>query len=196
MKSLRLIIGFAFLAASAPLARSQDFLDRLDETLTFTALNDNVRLRLSGTLDLEVYYFQQPPPGLILTDDDADALFNSRLTLFFDAQLGPQLYVFVQSRVDTGFDPTDRGVQIRLDEYAVRYAPWEDGRLSFQIGKFGSVVGNWIPRHLSWENPFITAPVPYETVTKIEDKKAPFPGYLTRPGGLVDPKYEYFPSVI
>lgn len=194
MKILRVLSALAFMATALPSAKAQDFLDRLDETLTLTAFNDNVRARVSGTLDLEVYYFQQPPPGFILTDDDA--LFTPRLTLFFDAQLGPQLYLFVQSRVDTGFDPTDHGVEIRLDEYALRYTPWEDGRVSFQIGKFGSVVGNWIPRHLSWENPFITAPVPYETVTKIEDKKAPFPGYLTLPGGLVDEKYEYLPSVI
>ena len=87
-------------------------------------------------------------------------------------------------------------MQLRLDEYALRYTPWKEGQFSFQIGKFGSIVGNWIPRHLSWENPFITAPVPYEVITKIEDKTAPFPGYLTQPGGIVDEKYEYLPSVI
>ena len=194
MTAFRLILVSAFVGAALPSAKGQDFLDRLGETLTFTALNDNVRARVSGTLDLEYYQFQQPAPGLILTEEDS--LFNARLSLFFDAQLGPKFYLFIQSRVDTGFDPTDRGVQLRLDEYALRYTPWEDGRINFQIGKFGSVVGNWIPRHLSWENPFVTAPVPYEVITKIEDKKAPFPGYLTQPGGIVDDKYEYLPSVI
>jgi hypothetical protein len=189
-----LIVALAFMAASLPAGRAQDFLDRLGETLSFTGFNDNVRARVSGTLDLEYYHFQQPAPGLILTEDDS--LFNARLSLFFDAQLGPKVYVFLQSRVDTGFDPTDHGVQLRLDEYALRYTPWEDGRLNIQIGTFGSVVGNWIPRHLSWENPFVTAPVPYEVITKIEDKTAPFPGYLTQPGGIVDEKEEYLPSVI
>jgi hypothetical protein len=194
MKRFRLMAAFALAAAALPMARAQDFLDRLGETLTFTGFNDNFRARVSGTLDLEYYQFQQPAPGLILTEDDS--LFNARLSLFIDAQLGPKFYLFIQSRIDSGFDPTDRGVQLRLDEYALRYTPWEDGRLNIQIGTFGSVVGNWIPRHLSWENPFVTAPVPYEVITKIEDKTAPFPGYLTLPGGIVDEKEEYLPSVI
>lgn len=194
MKALRLIFCVALMLPALPPAKAQDFLDRLGETLTFTGFNDNVRARVSGTLDLEYYHFQQPAPGLILTEDDS--LFNARLSLFFDAQLGPKFYLFLQSRVDSGFDPTDHGVQLRLDEYALRYTPWEDGRLNIQIGAFGSIVGNWIPRHLSWENPFVTAPVPYEVITKIEDRTAPFPGYLTQPGGIVDEKEEYLPSVI
>jgi len=35
------------------------------------------------------------------------------------------------------------------------------------------VIGNWAPRHLSWDNPFITAPVPYERLTAIYDTEAP-----------------------
>src|SRR6266700_3433743 len=37
-----------------------DFLDRLDSTLTLSAFHDNFRARLSGTLDLEIYNFDQP----------------------------------------------------------------------------------------------------------------------------------------
>src|SRR5215469_3200543 len=148
-----------------------DFFDRLDTALTISAFHDNLRARLSGTLDLEYYNFQQPPPGLIISS--IDNLFNPRLTLFLDTQIGSQIYFFAQSRIDRGFDPSDQGAQVRADEYALRVTPWGDGRLTVQIGKFATVVGNWVPRHLSWENPFINAPLIYENVTPIADKFAP-----------------------
>ncbi len=84
-----------------------DFLDQLDNTLTLSAFHDNVRARLSGTLDLEIYHFEQPAPGLI--NSDIDTLFNPRLTLFLDTQIGSQIYFFAQSRLDRGFDPSDHG---------------------------------------------------------------------------------------
>ena len=84
--------------------QAQDFLDRVDEALTFTGFNNNVRTRVSGTLDLEGYAFSGPAPGLIRTT--SDALFNPRLSVFIDAQLGPAVYVFTQTRVDRGFDPS------------------------------------------------------------------------------------------
>jgi hypothetical protein len=148
-----------------------DFFDQLDTTLTASAFHDNLRVRLSGTLDLEIYHFEQPAPALI--DSSIDTLFNPRLTLFLDAQAGSHVYFFSQSRLDRGFDPSDNGAQIRLDEYAIRVTPWDDGRLTLQIGKFATVVGNWVPRHLSWENPFINAPIVYENVTPVRDKFAP-----------------------
>ncbi|MFZ0918295.1 MAG: hypothetical protein WAN04_15490 [Candidatus Udaeobacter sp.] len=149
-----------------------DSLDRLDTALSVSAFHDNLRVRLSGTLDLEIYNFEQPAPGLI--DSNIDTLFNPRLTLFLDAQIGSQIYFFAQSRLDRGFDPSDHGAQVRLDEYAVRVTPWQDGRFTVQIGKVATVVGNWVPRHLSWDNPFINAPLVYENVTAIQDKYAAF----------------------
>jgi hypothetical protein len=166
----------------------------VDEALTFSSSNGNARGRLSGTLDLEAYHFVGPAPGLIQTT--SDNLFNPRLSFFFDAQLGSQFYFFAQSRVDRGFDPIDSGPQLRLDEYALRFTPWEDGRLNVQIGQFSTVVGNWIARHLSWENPFINAPVPYEHVTGIEDRSAlgyGYRGYRSLP--TPEEKYEYNPVI-
>jgi hypothetical protein len=158
-----------------------EFLDRLDTALTLSAFQDKLRARLSGTLDLEFYNFQQPAPGLI--DSKSDNLFNPRLTLFLDAQAGSQFYFFAQARLDRGFDPSDHGAQVRLDEYALRITPWQDGRFTFQIGKFATVVGNWVPRHLSWDNPFINAPLVYENVTAIQDKYAPYSplDFISRP---------------
>src|SRR6184192_3430469 len=148
-----------------------DVFDRLDNALTASLFQDNLRVRLSGTLDLEFYNFEQPAPGLI--DSRTDNLFNPRLTFFLDAQAGSQIYFFAQSRVDRGFDPSARGAQVRLDEYALRFTPWDNRRFNLQIGKFATVVGNWVKRHLSWENPFINAPLVYENITPISDKAAP-----------------------
>ncbi len=177
-------------AGCATQLRAQDFLDRLDERLTITAFDDNVRARLSGTIDLEYYHFQQPAPGLL--DASGNDLFSPRLTAFFDAQIGPTIYFFAQARLDRHFDPTDEGAQLRLDEYAARITPWEDGRLSLQAGKFATVISKWVERHLSWDNPFINAPLVYENVTALEDMAAPDYFYG---GELLDEKYEYIPVI-
>lgn len=170
-----------------------DFFDRLDNALTLSLFQDNLRVRLSGTLDLEFYNFEQRTPGLI--DSRIDNLFNPRLTLFVDAQLGSQIYFFAQTRIDRGFDPTDFGANIRLDEYAVRITPWQDGRFSLQLGKFATVVGNWVPRHLSWENPFINAPLVYENVTAIRDKYAPYSPLFFVYGPYYYAKYSFNPVI-
>ena len=170
MRMLR-ALSFCLLACTVHAFEIDDFFDRLDNALTITAFDGNLRARLSGTIDTEFYNFQQPAPGLI--DSEIDNLFNPRLTLFLDAQLGSQIYFFAQSRLDRGFDPSDRGAQVRLDEYALRFTPWDDGRFNLQAGKFATVVGNWVPRHLSWENPFINAPLVYDNITPISDKIAP-----------------------
>jgi hypothetical protein len=161
------IIALCFMAMATAAFGADDFLDPVNDALTISAFHDCFRARLSGTLDVEGYALQQPPPGLIFTDKDH--LFNPRLSLFLDAQLGQHIYAFVQSRVDRGFDPGNGDVQMRLDEYAIRFAPGDNGRLNFQIGKFATVVGNWVPRHGSWDNPFITAPLPYENLVGIWD---------------------------
>ena len=186
-------LSLCFLACTARALDTDDLLDRADTALTVAAFQDNVRLRLSGTIDVEGYHFQQPAPGLI--DSNIDNLFNPRLTLFLDAQIGSQVYVFVQSRLDRGFDPSDRGAQVRLDEYALRFTPWEDGRFTLQVGKFATVVGNWVPRHLSWDNPFINAPLVYENVTPISDKAAPGSPYYFVQGFDPADKSEWNPVI-
>lgn len=188
MRVFRLVV--LLLAGATAEVRAQDFLERLDESLTITAFGDNVRARLSGTLDLEYYHFNQPPPGLI--DAAGHDLFSPRLTMFLDAQIGPHLYFFSQARLDRHFDPTDHGAQVRLDEYALRFTPWKDGRLSVQIGKFATVISKWAERHLSWDNPFINAPLVYENITPLEDMVAP---YYLYGGDILDDKYEYIPVI-
>jgi hypothetical protein len=162
---------FFFCLALAATARgAEDFVDQLGEVLSVTSAQGGAGARLSGTLDLEGYFLPSPAPGLIYTE--GHSLFNPRLSLFLDAQLGARLYLFAQGRLDRGFDPSDAGLRGRLDEVALRFTPMPDTRLSLQAGKFATVVGNWVPRHGSWENPFVTAPLPYENLTGIWDLAA------------------------
>src|SRR5438067_3217727 len=183
----------SFLACTAYATEPDDFLAQLAAALTIAAFHDNLRLRLSGKIDLEPYHLQQPAPALI--DSKIDNLFNPRLTLFLDAQIGSHIYFFTQARLDRGFDPTADGAQVRRDEYALRLTPWDDGRFTLQVGKFATVVGNFVPRHLSWDNPFINAPLVYENITAISDKAAPAsPGDFVR-GFEANAKYEFNPVI-
>lgn len=195
MKGRSRIFCGLFLFATAGFA-AEGYFDHLDEKLTFTALDDQFRLRLSGTLDLEGYRLYQPPPGLIYTD--GDTLFNPRLSLFADAQWGPNVYAFAHARVDRGFDPTDDGGEVRLDEYAVRFSA-PSGRFNAQVGKFATVVGNWIPRHGSWVSAFVTAPLPYENLTAVWNTAVPKASFVllnwahTRGNGLATDEYREKP---
>src|SRR5438094_1509511 len=187
------IFSLCIFACTACAFDIDDALDRLDSTLTISGFQDNFRARLSGTVDLEFYNFQQPAPGLI--DSEIDNLFNPRLTLFVDAQAGSQVYFFAQARLDRGFDPSDHGADVRLDEYALRITPWQNGRFTLQVGKFATVVGNWVPRHLPWENPFINAPLVYENITAVSDKSAPASPQDFVRSFEADAKYEFNPVI-
>lgn len=166
----RLFFSFCFVALPLAARANDEFFDRLEDVLTFSAAETQVRTRVSGLLELEGYDFQLPAPALI--QSQGERLFVPRLSVFLDAQLGSRCYAFVQARVDRGFDPSTSEAQARLDEYALRYTPWKDGRLNVQLGKFATVVGNWTTRHDGWSSPFVTAPLPYEHLTGIWDTDA------------------------
>lgn len=191
MKVFR-IFSLCLVALTATGLAADDWLDRVDEALTLNAFHGNVRARLSGLLDLELFRIDQPPPGLI--DTNRHFLANPRLSLFLDAQFGTRFYFFAQARADRDFDPSEQNTQIRLDEYALRFNPWEGNGFELQIGKFATVVGNFVQRHLSWENPFVTAPLPYENLTAISDAAAPanIRGFL---GNFVFNEDEYLPLI-
>src|ERR1700730_17037943 len=147
-----------------------DLLDQVNDALSLRDDKHQFHLQLSGLFDFESYYIDQRAPGLL--ESDRGFLLNPRLSIFLDVQLTKHFYFFGQARVDRGFDPSDGNAQIRLDEYLLRYTPF-DSRFNIQIGKFATVVGNWVSRHFSWDNPFINAPLPYENVTGIWDAAAP-----------------------
>src|SRR6267378_5506120 len=92
-----------------------DLLDRVNDALSIRDSKHQFQLQLSGLIDFEGYFIDQRAPGLIETDDSF--LFNPRLSLFLDAQWTSHWYFFGQLRIDRSFDPSDKGAQVRLDEY-------------------------------------------------------------------------------
>ena len=187
--------GIAVFLLFATLQYSRaDFLEEADEKLSLNLFQDRFRARLSGLLDLETYFIDQRPPGLI--DAGAGLLFNPRLSLFLDEQLGQYFYIFAQARADRGFDPANNPLEVRMDEYLLRFTPRPDALINFQIGKFATVVGNFVSRHDSWNNAFITAPLPYENITTVSDSEAPsspqdFAGHKFE----TDEQYERLPII-
>ena len=63
-----------------------DFLKKVHEALSLSDPDQRFHLQLSGLVDLETYFIEQPAPALIFTE--RDFLLNPRLTLFLDAQIG------------------------------------------------------------------------------------------------------------
>ena len=157
--------------AFALTARADDWMDNLDETLRTSFFKGTVTVQVSGLLDLEGYYIQQPATGLYT--EGGNFLFNPRLTINVDAQITPAIYAFVEARIDRGFDPADRDLGARLDQYAISYQPLSQIPIRIQVGKFASVVGTYGERYDSWDNPFINAPLPYENLTPIFDSTVP-----------------------
>ncbi len=171
MKTLLTNVLVLLLAASQLANAQEALLQRLDDALTYQSSGGLFRSDLSGLVDVEGYFIDHRPPGLLFGNAD---LFNPRLSLFLDTHLGSQFYSLVQFRADRGFDPRAMpDGDARFDEYLLRWTPWEDGRLNVQVGKFATVFGKWVQRHDSWQNPFITAPLAYENVTTITDQAAP-----------------------
>lgn len=158
-----------FVALASALSARADFLEKTHDALSLNGPQDSFHLQLSGLADLEAYSIDQPTPALIFSEHDF--LLNPRLTLYVDLQIRANIYFFAQTRLDRGFDPSDGGARGRLDEYFLRYSPAKNVHL--QIGQFATVVGNWVARHDTWQNPFINAPLPYENLTGIWDGAAP-----------------------
>lgn len=164
------LVLLTVLGLSQP-ARAQEVLEQLGERLSFSLAGGRVGVQLGGSLELEGYSASDPVGDLVT--GAADEFLNPRFTLYLDAQIGPRAYLFGHARVDRGFDvyTLNKHAQIRFDEYALRYALSKSagGGLFLQAGRFATVVGNWTKRHAAWENPFITAPLPYDNLTGVWD---------------------------
>jgi hypothetical protein len=169
-RSWRTLFALSLLLAASVNACAE-FLDHVTDALSIRSPQNNFQLQLSGLVDLEGYFIDQRPPALIDAGDGF--LFNPRLSIFVDAQWTKHFYFFGQVRADRGFDPGNNDADVRVDEYFLRYTPLDNSRINFQIGKFATVIGNFAPRHDSWQNPFVNAPLPYENLTTLSDTEAP-----------------------
>ena len=110
-KRIRAAIAVLVNAAVA-LSIQGELLEDVEKRLSFAAFEGRLRLKISGTLDLEAYNVDKPAPALVFTRNNF--LLNPRLTVYLDAKFDSYLYWFVQTRVDRGFDPSDAGVDVRL----------------------------------------------------------------------------------
>jgi hypothetical protein len=171
MKTRKPGMMIAGLLAMACAARADDWLDQLDESMRVSFFKGTITANVSGLMDMEGYYTEQPNLGLI--SNGGSFLFNPRLTIYLDVQITPAIYISAEARVDRGFDPSNENLEARFDEYAISYKPLSYVPVSIQAGKFASVVGTYSERYDSWDNPFINAPLPYENLTSVNDKMAP-----------------------
>lgn len=167
MRNLVLFLLAAAVAPSLKAGSIDSMLDAVGDWLLFSSSDHNIRLQISGSIELDAYSFDLPAPALIRSDDDF--LINPRAILFLDLEAGESTYGFAQVRIDRGYDPADEPAELRLDEFAIRFTPWHDGRLNLQAGQFATVVGQWVHRHSAWQNAFISAPLIYENPTRLTD---------------------------
>ena len=128
---------------------------------------------LSLMADAALYAQDAPAQGLLFTDNDV--LVAPRVALFLDSGIGERVLVHVQLDADTGSDPNQENRDLRFDEYFVdaRLTEPEHGRLTLRVGKFATVFGSWISRHLAWDDPMITGPLIYADVLPITDQTIP-----------------------
>ena len=120
----------------------------------------------SGSLENTLWLAAEVPPGFLEFDDGY--LLDPCLSLTFDYQPDPHFFFHSTLRADRGFDPgTEPDGEVRLDEIILRYRPFGDGSLDIQLGKFPTIVGNWVPIHDYYEDPFILAPLPYSEINGI-----------------------------
>lgn len=146
--------------------------DVLGESLSVTGADGMPSARLSMMTDVTVLVPERPPPGLLRSNDVP--FVAPRAAFFFDATFGPRLAGHAQARIDRGYDPGRQpDGDARFDEYFLEALLFERGQVTLRAGKFATVFGAWVERHLAWDNPLITAPALYEDMLAITDRTAP-----------------------
>ena len=173
-KTLSIIGGLGLLGLT--MARAQvsmpepvtQALDHVKDALTYQSQDGLWYAHLSGQTDLTEYYLGGQPWGLIYADPTSHYLFAPRQTLNLDASYGDRLTFYGKFRWDDGYDPNENHNDVRVDEIYVR-AVAVPGHLDFQVGKFATVFGSYVNHSNTWDNPLITAPLPYEQITSVLD---------------------------
>ena len=170
-------LTFFLAAAIAPLAGAQNGFER-------SSADGFWRFDFQPSLEMTYWHSDTPSPGLLLFDG-AD-FFQPRLSLGFSVMAGDEWLLHMLTRWDRGFDVGAReDGDFRVDEAFLRWRPLGDGRLNLEIGKFATCFGNWVARHGFWDDPFLTAPLPYDNLLATNDRNAknPSPATIAKRGG-------------
>lgn len=131
-----------------------------------TALLSAQNWKFGGSFENTLWVADDIPPAFL--EFDKGYLLDPRFSLSFDYQPDPRFYLHTTVRADRGFDPgTQPNGDFRLDSLILRYRPFADNTLNLQAGKFPTIVGNWVPTHHYYEDPFLLAPLPYSAITGI-----------------------------
>ncbi|MGJ8677938.1 MAG: hypothetical protein ACSHX0_10510 [Akkermansiaceae bacterium] len=126
--------------------------------------------KISGSLE-NTLWLSNSPSAAFLEFDDNDLLYAPHVSLSFEYQPDPRFYFHGTFSYDKGFDAGTRpDGQFRLDALILRYRPFGDNTLNIQVGKFPTIVGNWVPTHDYYEDPFLLSPLPYSAITGVNVK--------------------------
>lgn len=167
----RLAVLLLMTGLSAP-AWAQGPLHTLGQELGWVSADGAAWGQLSVTGELTAYAFEDPPPGLIFADDDT--FLAPRLSLTADLGVGERLLAHALVRADRGFDPgDDEDGDVRLDEAFVQINLFDAARGRIRAGRFATVFGGWVGRHLAWDNPLISAPAVYDDMVAVTHTAAP-----------------------
>lgn len=152
------------------------------------------KLRLATRVITEAWLVDQPAPGVL--DFESDGFLAPRIDLMATASVGEDWSGHMLARWDRGFDPgTSPGGEMRLDEAFLRWQPFGDARLQWQIGKFATVFGGWPNRHDFWDSPFLSAPLPYSRILGVSDTEKIGPNLTETRRDLPDDKANWVPMV-
>ncbi len=162
---------------TAPCAAAQDFdldagLQAMSRNLQTANADGNYWLALSGTADLALYHVDKPPAGLLATDQSTAVA--PRISMTLDAGAGPRTLAHLRVTADRGFDPVfEESGDARVDEAFVQVELHAASRTQLRLGKFATLFGAFVDRHLPQDNPMINAPLGYDDLLTVTDGDVP-----------------------
>ena len=160
-KSLILFFPLSFLA---PLQAKEGSPSLSDNLFLSESTPSTWQWDLGGQLDTFFWSTNNPPSAFLRSSGES---IDPRLTLTLNAQYHTDWLFHATARVDRGFDPAfNSNLEARIDEAFLRYSPF-DQALNIQVGKFATVFGSWVNQHLYFDDPFLTAPLPYSQINGI-----------------------------
>ncbi len=180
LRKLRFVTGaaVAIIATAMPAGMGQAEVGRhpleaLGEALHYTSPSGILETRFGVQANLKVFGYDERPIGIIVNDPGQNILVEPRVTILGDLFLGDRFYAFTKVRYDRGYDPGVHLIErLRADEWYGRLTVIP-AHLDVQVGKFGTVFGNWVGRHDPWKDPFISPPLPYDQVVSVSDQNTP-----------------------